>query len=130
MSTTAPSYRSSGWLTFAAIILFSVAFLRVISGIAYLSDSIKVADVSNGLFGDDLFWWGLWDLLIAVLAGYAAYSLLSNGAYGRVVGYVWAVVAIVQAFLIISWAPWFGAAMIAVAILVLYALTITGDPDR
>jgi hypothetical protein len=130
MSTASYAPRSSGWLTFAAIVLFSIAVLSVISGIAYLSDSIKVADVSNGLFGDDLFWWGLWDLLIAALAGYAGYSLLSNGAYGRVVGYVWAVVAIVHAFLIISWAPWFGAAMIAVAILVLYALTVTAEPER
>jgi hypothetical protein len=129
MSTIERASRTGGWLTFAAIILFSVACLRLISGIAYLADSIKVADVSNGLFGDNLFLWGLWDLVIAALAGYAAYSLLSNGTFGRAVGYIWAVLAIVQSLLIISWAPWLGAAMIALAVLVIYALAITGEPD-
>jgi hypothetical protein len=130
MSTTATARRGSGWLTFAAVILFAVASLRLISAIAWFSDSIKVADVSNGLFGDDLFWWGIWDLAIAALAGYAGWSLLGNGTYGRVVGYAWAVLVIVQSFLIISWAPWFGAGMIALAILVIYALAVTGEPER
>jgi hypothetical protein len=130
MSTMAPARRESGWLTFAAVVLFAVAGLRLISGIAWISDSIKVADPSNGLFGDDLFWWGIWDLAIAVLAGWAGWSLLGNGTYGRVVGYAWAVLVIVQSFLIITWAPWFGAAMIALAVLVIYALAVTGEPDR
>jgi hypothetical protein len=111
-------------LTFAAVVLFSVAALRVISGIAFLADSNKVAQVSGGLFGDDLFWWGIWDLVIAGLAAYAGYSLLEGGTYGRVVGYVWAIVTIVQSFLIIQFAPWFGAATIALAMLVIYALTV------
>jgi hypothetical protein len=130
MSTMAPARRESGWLTFAAVVLFAVAGLRLISGIAWISDSIKVADPSNGLFGDDLFWWGIWDLAIAVLAGWAGWSLLGNGTYGRVVGYAWAVLVIVQSFLIITWAPWFGAAMIALAVLVIYALAVTGELDR
>ena len=129
MSTVERASRTGGWLTFAAVIMFSVAGLRLISGIAFLADSIKVADVSNGLFGDDLFWWGLWDLLIAALAAYAGYSLLGNGRYGRVAGYVWAGLVILQSFLIISWAPWFGAGMIALAVLVIYALAVTGEPE-
>jgi hypothetical protein len=36
---------------------------------------------------------------------------------------------IVQSFLIISWAPWFGAGMIALAVLVIYALAVTSEPD-
>ena len=129
MSTMAPARRESGWLTFAAVVLFAGAGLRLISGIAWLADSVKVANPSNGLFGDNLFWWGIWDLAIAALAGYAGWSLLGNGTYGRVVGYAWAVLVIIQSFLIITWAPWFGAAMIALAVLVIYALTVTSEPN-
>ena len=57
-----------GWLTFAAVVLFSVGFLRIISAIYYFADSSRVANVSAGALGDNLFIWGLWDLLIAVLA--------------------------------------------------------------
>ena len=119
--------RRPGWLTFAAVVLFSVAALRVISGIAYLADSTKVAQLSGGLFGDSLFWWGLWDLGIAAAALYAGYSLLEGGAYGRIVAYIWAGLVIVQSFLILSFAPWFGAASIALALLVIYALAVTDD---
>jgi hypothetical protein len=105
----------------------SVAGLRIISGIAYLADSTKVNDLSNGLFGDSLFWWGLWDLGIAALALFAGYSLLSGNTFGRVIGYTWAAVVIVQSFLILSYAPWYGFAAMLLAILVIFALSTTSD---
>jgi hypothetical protein len=116
-----------GWLTFAAVVLFSVGFLRIISAIYFFADSSRVASVSAGALGDNLFIWGLWDLLIAVLALSAGYSLLSGNTFGRVIGYVWAVVVIVQSFLVIQYAPWFGFGMLLIAILVIYALSVSSD---
>ena len=112
-----------GWVVFSAIVMFSVGFLRLISGISYLGDSHKVNDLTLGLFGDNLWAWGLWDLGIAILALWAGYSLLANGSFGRVVAYVWAVLVIVNSFLIMGVAPWFAFAMIALAIFVIYGLT-------
>ncbi len=123
MSETFDALKRPGWLTFAAVIMFSVAGLRVISGIAYLADSSKISDLSNGLFGGNVFWWGIWDLVIAGLALFAGYSLLGGNTFGRVVGYIWAIVVIIQSFLILSYAPWFGAAAIALGVLVIYALS-------
>ena len=114
--------RRSGWTMFAAIVLFSVGFLRIISGISYLSDSNKVNDLTLGLFGDSLWAWGLWDLGIAVVALYAGYSLLGGGTFGKVVAYLWAVLVIVNSFLIMGIAPWFAFTMIALAVLVVYGL--------
>jgi hypothetical protein len=57
-----------GWLTFAAIVLFSVGCLRVISAIYYFADSARVNDLTLGAFGHHLFLWGIWDLIIALLA--------------------------------------------------------------
>ena len=127
MSQLVPALKRPGWLTFAAVVMFAVAGLRLISGIAYLADSSKVADLSNGLFGGNVFWWGIWDLVVAALAFFAGYSLLSGNTYGRVVGYVWAVVVIIQSFLILSYAPWFGFAAIALAVFVVYALSVSDD---
>lgn len=114
--------KRSGWTMFAAIVLFSVGFLRIISGISYLSDSNKVNDLTLGLFGDSLWAWGLWDLGIAAIALYAGYSLLGGGTFGKVVAYLWAVLVIVNSFLIMGIAPWFAATMIALAVLVVYGL--------
>ena len=111
-----------GWVVFAAIVMFSVGILRIFSGISYLSDSNKVNDLTLGLFGDNLWAWGLWDLGIAALAIWAGYSLLGGGSFGRVIAYIWAVLVIVNGFLIIGAAPWFGAGMIALAVFVVYGL--------
>jgi hypothetical protein len=119
--------RRPGWLTFAAVVLFAVGFLRIISAIYYFADSARVADVSHGAFGDNLFLWGLWDLLIAVLAFWGGWSLLGGNTFGRVVGYVWAIAVIVQSFLILEFAPWFGFATLILATLVIWALSATSE---
>jgi hypothetical protein len=116
------------WLTFVAVVLFSVAFLRVISAIYYFANSIRINPLlDNGAFSSHLFLWGLWDLVIAALAFYAAYSVLAGQEFGRIVGYAWAILTIVQSFMIISWSPWFGTAMLVVAGLVVYGLAVTSD---
>ena len=127
MSDVMTGLRRPGWLTFAAVVMFAVGGVRIISGIAYLSDSNKVNDLTGGLFGDDIFWWGLWDLGIAALALYAGYSLLSGNTFGRVVGYVWAIVVLIQSFLVLSYAPWYGFAAMLLAVLVMCALSTTSD---
>jgi hypothetical protein len=128
MSTQAYSgLNRPGWLTFAAVVMFAVGFLRIISAIYYFADSARVANVSFGAFGDNLFLWGLWDLIIAALALYAGYSLLAGNMGGRIVGYAWAVVVIVQSFLILEFAPWYGAAALTLAVLVIYALSSTSE---
>jgi hypothetical protein len=127
MSDVMSGLRRPGWLTFAAVVMFSVAGLRIISGIAYLADSNKVNDLTGGLFGDDIFWWGVWDLGIAALALFAGYSLLSGNTFGRVVGYLWAILVIIQSFLILSYAPWYGFAAMLLAVLVICALSATSD---
>lgn len=126
MSTQALS-RRSGWVMFAAVMMFAVGTARLVSGISYLSDSDKVADLSAGLFGDSLWAWGLWDLVIAALALFAGYSLLGGNAFGKVVAYVWALVTIVNGFLILAWAPWYGVAAIVVAGLVVYGLAVSEE---
>lgn len=128
MSTQAYD-RRSGWVTFAAMVLFAVAFARIISAISLFNNSSDVADLTRGLFGGSLWAWGLWDLCIAVLALFAGWSLLSNGGYGRVVGYIWGIVTIVNGFTILGVDPWYGAVAIGVATLVIFGLAASGPSD-
>ena len=115
----------SGWLTFAAIIMFAVAFIRIIAAISYFDDSQEVANLTAGLFGDSLWAWGVWDLCIAALALFGGWSLLTGGGFGRTVGYIWGVVVIVNGFAVIQLAPWYSAASITLAVLVIYGLATT-----
>ncbi len=129
MSTVQAYASRTGWIMLAAIVMFAVGAFRVISGISYLVDSHKVNDLTLGLFGDNMWLWGLWDLGIAALAIWAAFSLVSGGEFGRVIAYTWAFLVIVNSFLIIGIAPWFSAAMITLAVLVIYGLAST-PPQR
>jgi hypothetical protein len=122
MSTQSYDDRGSGWLGFAAIVMFAVGFFRIISAIAFFADSHKLNDLTNGLFSSHTWAWGLWDLLIAAAAIIAGLSILGGGGFGRVIGYIWAVLVIVQSFTIINIAPWYGALSITVAALVIYGL--------
>lgn len=116
-----------GWLTFAAVVLLSVGILRIITAISYFANSSKVDDLSHGLFGGQLWAWGLWDLLIAVLALWGGWSLLGGNSLGRAIGYVWAGLVLIQSFLILAWAPWFGFLAMAIATLVMFALASTSE---
>ena len=127
MATDDYGERQSGWVTFAAVLLFAVGFLRIISAISYFANSHRINDFTNGVFTGHMWAWGIWDGIIAVLALYAGYSLLNNGGFGRFIAYAWAILVIVQSFLIIGLAPWYAAAMIALACLVIHGLTSTSN---
>jgi len=129
MTTQARYARRPGWLTFSAVVLFAVAGLRLISAISYFSSSRKVNDLTAGLFGDSLWGWGLWDLCIAALALIAGWSLLRGATFGRIFGFVWGMLVISESFLIIGVAPWYAAATLALAGLVLYGLAVTTEDE-
>ena len=124
-SGPAPGYDSdapSGWLEFAAIVMFSVGFYRIIEAIAYFANSRKLNDVTGGLFSSHTWAWGAWDLLIALAAILAGMSIMSGGRFGRWIGYIWAILVIVQGFALINLTPWYSFAMIALAAFVIYGL--------
>ena len=125
MSTQPYDDRGRGWLQFTAVMLFAAGFFRIISAIGYFADSHKVNDLTNGLFSGHTWGWGVWDLLIAAAAILAGLSILAGGEFGRVVGYLFGVLVLVQGFTIIDIAPWYGAASITVAVLVIYGLAST-----
>jgi hypothetical protein len=121
MSTYA-SDEPSGWLEFAAIVMFAVGFFRIISAIAYFANSYKLNNLTNGLFSSHNWAWGLWDLLIALLALLAGSSILAGGGFGRVFGYIFGVLVIVQGFAVVGLAPWYGAFSIVLGTLVVYGI--------
>jgi hypothetical protein len=115
----------SGWIEFTAVVMFAVSFFRIISAIAYFADSHKIDDLTSGLFSSHTWAWGVWDLIIAAVAILAGLSLLAGGSFGRVIGYVWGVLVIVQGFVVIGLAPWYAAFAITLGVLVVYGLART-----
>lgn len=125
MSTQAVYDRRSGAVTFAAIVLFAVGFLRIITAISYFANSHRINDFTNGAFSGHLWAYGIWDVCVAALALFAGFSLLENGAFGRAIAYVWGILVIVQSFMIIGHEPWYAFGMILLAGAVVYGLAST-----
>jgi hypothetical protein len=119
------SFDRPGWLTFAAVVMFAVGLMQAISGIYFLANSTRIADIYGGAFGHHTVALGIWELVIAALSLAAGYSLLGGHSFGRVIGYLWAILVIVESFLFFSTAPWYGFGALLLAILVVYALTTT-----
>jgi hypothetical protein len=127
MSSLSGFDKRPGWLTFAAVVMFAVGAFRVISGISYLASSHKVNDLTGGLFGGQLWVWGLWDLIIAGVAIFAALSLMQGGGFGKFIAYLWGVLVIIESFLQFGLAPWYAAAAITLAVVVIYGVASTQD---
>jgi len=51
--------------------------------------------------------------------------LLGGGAFGRVMGYIFGVLVLVQGFTVLTIAPWYGALAITVGLLVIYGIART-----
>ena len=125
--TTATYGRRPGWVTFAAVLMFAVAFTRIISAINYFGNGAQINDLAGSTFAQHLWVWGAWDLCLAAIGLIAGLSLLHGGGFGRFLAYVWGTWVIVQSFLIISQAPWYSVAMITLAVLVMWGLATTSD---
>jgi len=125
MSTQAYEDSRSGWLDFAAFLMFSVGFFRILSAIDFFANKHRINDVTGGLFTGHTWAWGLWDVIIATVAILAALSLLAGHEFGRVMGYIFGVLVIVQGFAVLNLEPWYGAAAIALGVLAVYGIAVT-----
>ena len=125
--TVSTSDHRPGWLTFAAVVLLSVGILQAITAIYFFANSSRIADLSGGAFGRHVWLWGIWELAAAALALFGGRSLLAGHTFGRVIGYIWAGLVIIESMMIMSKAPASGFGTLALALLVVYGLTETSS---
>jgi hypothetical protein len=115
----------NGWLTYAAVVMFIAAGLYAIWAINLWADSAWVADVSDGVLGDQGWLWGLFDAVMAVVFVFAGKSLLDGRSFGRWVAVVAASIGIVRWFYWMAFTPFLALAILAMLFLVLYAVLVT-----
>jgi hypothetical protein len=117
--------KRNGWLTYAAVMMFIAAGLYAIWAINLWADSAWVADVSNGVLGDQGWLWGVFDAAMAVVFVFAGKSLLEGRSFGRWVAVVAASIGIVRWFYWMAFTPFLALAILAMLFLVLYAVLVT-----
>jgi hypothetical protein len=119
--------RRPGMATFAAVIMFMVAGFEVLSALlAFAGTGWWVTDMGNLVYTNFVLW-GIVDLLIALIALYAGIDLLRGGTFGRMMGYLFAVVGAIRWLFVIPAAPILAVVVIALCVMVIYALATHPD---
>jgi len=116
-----------GVLTFAAVIMFIVAGLEALSALLAFAGTGWWVTTAGDLIYANFVFWGFIDLIIALIALYAGIDLLRGGAFGVVMGYLFAVVAAIRWFFVIPAAPVLAVVVIALCVMVIYGLAKHSD---
>jgi len=129
--TTTSKARRTGWVgwgAFAGVILFLSGLFGTIQGFVALVRPDPYFVTEDGrLFLFDLTGWGWWNIIIGLLLLLTAGALLTGATWARVVAVILAGVSALGQLLLLPAQPWWSLIIIAVDILVIYALTAHGD---
>ena len=71
--------------------------------------------------------WGVLDAIIAFIALYAGIDILRGGAYGLVMGYLFAILGAIRWLFFIPAAPILAVAVVALCVMVVYGLAKHSD---
>ena len=110
-----------GWITFAAIMLGISGTFNVLSGILAIADS-RVYTAHQTFVFSNLNTWGWITLLIGAATLLAAFSLFSGSELARWFGVAIASINAIGQLYFIPAYPFWGLAMFAVDILIIYGL--------
>jgi hypothetical protein len=113
----------SGWIAFAALMLLVIGAVNVLEGIMALMYRQRTVVVQDRLYVIDLTGWGIVILAFGAVLVCAGIGLLSGRTWARVTAIVLVVVhAIIQVGWLAAYPLW-SLLMLALDIVVLYALT-------
>jgi hypothetical protein len=129
-SSGSGSHRSGwyGWIVFAATIMLMLGIFHVITGLVALFEEDYFLVTKNGLVvSADFTAWGWTHLILGAVIAAAGSALLSGAMWARVVAVVVALLSSVVNLAFLSAYPLWSAIMIAVDVLVIYAVTAHGS---
>ena len=118
---------TSGWAVFASMMMFVLGTFALLAAIAGALDSSSI--LNNTIFGTrlDWFWYGLFDLLVAIGSFYAGWAIWTRRADGYVGGLTFATLSAGRWFLLLPAVPIWSVSMVVLWCLVIFALVKTLD---
>lgn len=118
----------TGWGEFGGVILFVSGIFSVIQGmIALIGINAYYAVVDGDLLLFSTTGWGWWNLIIGGLLILTGMALLAGATWARVVAVVLAILSMVVQMLLMPVQPWWSFIVIAIDVLIVYALIAHGN---
>jgi hypothetical protein len=120
-----------GWIAFAAIMMLMLGVFHAVAGLVALFRDDYFLVTQSGLVIDASYTtWGWTHLILGILVAAAGAALVSGATWARVVAVVAAMLSAVVNLAFLSAYPLWSVIMIALDILVIYAVTAHGDPSE
>jgi hypothetical protein len=117
----------TGWVVFAGVILMTVGIFTAVQGlVAIIGPSTYFLVTDGSLWLLDVTGWGWWNLIMGILLVLVAVALLTGQTWARVIAVILVIINAVSAMLLIPAQPWWSLIVIAIDILVIYALIVHG----
>lgn len=121
----------TGWVVFAGVILFISGIFSIIQGIVAIVGPDAYYVLSSGsLWLLDVAGWGWWNLIIGVLITLTAVAVMAGQTWARVVAIILVILSAIGQLLLIPAQPWWSLIVIAIEVLVIYALIVHGRELR
>lgn len=121
----------TGWVIFAGVImLVSATFTVVQALVALIGPDTYYVRTEGGLWLLDVAGWGWWNLIIGVMLALTALALFVGKTWARVIAVILVVLSSVGQLLLIPAQPWWSIIVIAINILIIYAITVHGRELR
>jgi hypothetical protein len=119
-----------GWVYFAGMMLVLLGSFNVIEGLVALFNDQYYVPTAEGLLVFDLTGWGWVHLIIGVLAIVVGVGLYTGAVWARVGGVLLAGVNAVAQLMFLSAYPVWAVIVIALDVLVIWALVVHGDEAK
>ena len=116
-----------GVIAFAGIMMMLLGVLQALQGLAALVNDTFFVVGEEYVFELDLTTWGWIHLLLGLTVALAGLALLRGSTWGRVVAVVLASLSVIANFLWLPYYPLWAVLVIAVDILVIWAVTAHGQ---
>ena len=115
-----------GFTIFAAVMMIMGGIWQALAGLVAIFENEFYVPTRNYLYEFDATAWGWTHLVIGLIVAFAGWGLLSGQTWARVVGITVAALSATVNFLFIPYYPFWSMLIIAVDILVIWALTAHG----
>jgi hypothetical protein len=120
-----------GWIIFAGVMMIVLGLIHAFQGFMAMFDDSYFLVRRRGLaIHLDYTAWGFIYLIVALVVLVAGIALLNGRLWGRIVGVVVAVLSVVVNIAFLAAYPIWSTIVIAVDVLVIWALTVHGDDMR
>lgn len=113
----------------AAVLLMAAGFLSIFQGISAIAKDDILVTGPNYVYEFNVTTWGWIHLVLGILIVVTALALMTGALWARVIAVILAALSLLGNFLWLPYYPWWSIAVIALDVVVIWAVT-TWHPER